>query len=104
MDQRIRRRAIREQLGRFILEGRDLDQTVRKGPPTPPPETNVNEWFQRVRRYVREILDSSYEARFISPPSSPSYSYGLPKEYNSLIEFLRRRLDALHKFVDEHGE
>jgi hypothetical protein len=101
LEQRFRKRAIREQLGRFILEGSDLDQITRKRPPAPPPDKEADAWFQNVRRYLREMLDSSYEARFISPESGPSYSHGVPKEYNDLIEGLRIRLAALHKFLDE---
>lgn len=101
LDQRFQNRAIREQLGRFIIEGHELWLVTAKGPPTPLPKKEANDWAERVRRYLLESLDSSYEARFVAPDPGISFDYGVPKEYENLIGDIRSRLDVLRHFVED---
>lgn len=100
LDQRFRNRAIREELGRFLKDGSGLRQKVFASPPTPPPEKEANAWYARVRKYLLEHLDSSYEARFASPDFGPSMSYGVPKEYENLITGIEARLAVLRRFIE----
>jgi hypothetical protein len=51
LDQRFRNRAVREQLGRFLVEGDALLHAVLKGPPAPPPDKEANEWDGQAKRY-----------------------------------------------------
>ena len=52
------------------------------------------------RKYLLEHLDSSYEARFVSPDFGPSMSYGVPKEYENLITGIEARLAVLRRFIE----
>ena len=81
LDQRYRNRAIREELGRFIKEGDGLVQKTFKGPPLPPPQMEVNDWYRRARKFLLKRLDSSYEARFVSTDPGLPIGYGLPQDY-----------------------
>ena len=101
LDQRYRNRAIREELGRFLSEGDVLLQKTFKGPPLPPPETEANDWFIRARQYLRERLDSSYEARFVSTDPGLPIDHGLPKDYEGLVSGIQRRLVVLRRFIEE---
>jgi Alpha/beta hydrolase family len=101
LDRRFRNRAIREQLGRFLLEGQKWEDIARKGPPVPLPEAEAQGWFDQTRRYLLQNLDSSYEARFVSPGQGLPYSYRVPKEYESLIRGMSLRLDMLRRFIEE---
>lgn len=102
IDQRFRNRAAREQLGNFIREGSTITHVLSQKPPVPLPETAANEWFARVRRYLLDHLDSSYEARFVSPDPGLPRSYGLPtKEHDNLMSGIQIRLAALRRFIEE---
>jgi pimeloyl-ACP methyl ester carboxylesterase len=101
LDQRFRNRSVREQLAQFVLEGDALRRRVQQGPPTPLPEAEANDWYARTRRYLRNYLDASYEARFVAPDPGLPMSYGLPKEYENLLIGILQRLDVLRRFLDQ---
>jgi len=101
LDQRFKNRSIREELGRFLKEGSGLRQKVFASPPMPPPEKEADAWYARVRTYLLDHLDSSYEARFVSPDFGPSMSYALPKEHENLITGIGARLAVLRRFIEE---
>lgn len=101
LDQRFRHRAIREHLGRFITEGNEILQTVFKGPPVPLPLNEVDDWYKRTIRYLKENLDYSYEARFTAPDRGLSFSYNLPRENENLIGAIKARLTVLRHFIEE---
>ena len=101
MDQRFRHRAIREHLGRLITEGNEILQTVFQGPPVPLPVNEVNDWYNRAIRYLKENLDYSYEARFTAPDPGLSFSYNLPREHENLIGAIKARLAVLRHFIEE---
>ncbi len=104
LNRRFRNRGMREQLGRFLLEGQDLENITRKGPPTRIPDAEADDWFNRTRRYLLQNLDSSYEARFVSPGQGLPYSYSVPEEYAKLIRGISLRLDILRRFIEELRE
>lgn len=107
LDQRYRNRAIRQELGRFLTEGNGLLQLLHKtakGPPSPPPEAEANDWYNRARQYLHEHLDSSYEARFVSPDPGLPIGHGLPDAYERLVSGIQRRLVALRRFIEELRE
>jgi hypothetical protein len=101
LDQRYLNRSVREALGRFLKEGDGLLQALFARPPLPIPEKEANEWYARVRKYLLDHLDSSYEARFVTPDFGPSMSYDLPKEHEHLIEGIKARMSALRHFIEE---
>ncbi len=101
LDQRFRNRAIRERLGDFIREGSELIRVIFIKPPAPLPKTEANEWYDRVRRYLLDHLDSSYEARFVSPDPGLPIGYGLPEEHEKLLSRIQRRLAVLRHFIEE---
>jgi hypothetical protein len=101
LDQRYRNRSVREALGRFLKEGDGLLQTLFIRPPQPIPEKEANGWYTRVRKYLSDHLDSSYEARFVTPDFGLSMSYGLPEEHEKFITGIKARMSALRRFIEE---
>lgn len=102
LDQRFKNRAVREQLGNFIKEGSAIKRMISQNPPVRLPEAEANEWFNRARQYLLTHLDSSYEARFVSPDPGPPISYGLPtKDHENLMSGVQIRLSALRRFIEE---
>lgn len=100
LDQRFKNRAVREQLGNFIRESSTITSVISQSSPLP--EAEANEWFKRVRQYLLTHLDSSYEARFVSPDPGPPIHYGLPtKDHENLMRGMQIRLTALRRFIEE---
>ncbi len=102
LDQRFKNRVVREQLGNFIREGSAITNAISQKPPGLLLETEANEWFTRVRKYLLTHLDSSYEARFVSPDPGLPRAYALPtKEHENLMSGMQIRLTALRRFIEE---
>lgn len=102
LDQRFKNRTVREQLGIFIREGSAITSLITQKPPGPLPQTEATDWFARVRKYLLAHLDSSYEARFVSPDPGLPISYDLPtKDHKDLMHGMQIRLTALRRFIEE---
>jgi pimeloyl-ACP methyl ester carboxylesterase len=102
LDQRFKNRTVREQLGNFIREGSAITNLIAQKPLGPLPEVEANEWFARVRKYLLAHLDSSYDARFVSPDPGLPISYDLPtKDHKDLMHGMQIRLTALRRFIEE---
>lgn len=99
--QEIQTKAVREQLGRFLIEGNALANNIRKGPPFPLPEKEATDWYIGVQKYLQANLDSSYGARFVATEPSLPITYGIPKEYESLFVGINQRLSVLRRFLEE---
>jgi len=98
LDQRLKKREIREQLGRFLFEGEQLRHGAFEKN-SPPPD--LTDWFRRVQSYLRDHLDYSYFARFVSPNRTGSFSYNLPAPNEDFINNIDPYLAALRSIIND---
>lgn len=90
-DAAARRKAIRERLGKFVDEGSILRDRAIQNQLSPSVKRDWNKWRAEVELYLRENLDSSYEARFKT----------MNIEGFMLSETIMNEITALYKILEE---
>lgn len=101
LDDKSRKRAIREALGEFLEEGRLLQRQCGNERETPPNE-EADDWAARTEAYLSEHRGQSYVSRFRS-------GAGLPMTMNSIASvphrnvwgYIHIRLSRLQQFIAE---
>lgn len=97
LDDRAKKIAIREQLGRLLAEGEQLKLRARRDVNKPPPFKESDEWLNRVAAYLDKEVSHSDTVQFLNPPMLPSYSFGIPKEHENLVNALEPYLAVLRQ-------
>ena len=98
---------IREQLNRFLIEGKDLRKAFVRGKSEraslPKATQRVGDWHKKVENYLEQSsIDRSYVARFgIRKHSIAGVEDGLPLKYNAIWQSLQDDLQHLEEFVSE---
>jgi cell division protein FtsB len=104
LDTRAKRKADKEELGRFMEEGQELLTKARE-PSLDPPETETWRWSMEVEVYLRQELDSSYIPRFHSqvelPPQTPLGVSIVSDKQRAVLQDLHTKLSRLHEFIVE---
>ena len=103
LDDRARRKAIREQLGAFLEDGRQL-RGACSNEQAPPPNAEADIWSQKSEDFLRQNLGESYVARFHNDA-------GLPLSMNSIVSIPHRklwggihtRMARLEQFIQEQS-
>jgi hypothetical protein len=89
-----RRKAVRQQLGKFLLEASSISETTCKTGPTPACVSVQKHWETKVERYLQSNLEPQYEERFRSHMTS----FGIP------WEDIRGDMNELEAFIREIGD
>jgi hypothetical protein len=85
-----------ERLAAYLIEAQQLRGQLQK---IPLPIAEHNEWVDRVNKYLRENLGSSYEARFSD--FSGMVFYGDGSERSQVSRSIDGRSRNLHEFMSE---
>ena len=103
IEERNRNRTIREELGRFLPEGEALRRKCLTNVSFPQLKREVAEWERRVEQYLLAHLDSSYAARFNSPPPDRgAYPAEIQNiEVMGLWGRISMQMEVLSRFMEE---
>jgi len=103
LDDRERRRAVREQLARFLDEGNSLMRRCLTNTQHPAPQKDANAWAARVVSYLGQSgLDASYASRFKNPPPPLPISHDkVPPEHDGLWRGLSSHIAVLTDIIRE---
>jgi hypothetical protein len=102
MDDKARRKAIREQLGQFLEEGEVLLRRCLTQVKDPPPVKEADEWLNKTYTYLKLELGSSEATQFLHPPlGPPGRSFTVPQDHDRLANALDRYLNALRAIIGQ---
>src|SRR5437016_3325577 len=98
---KITKRQVREELGKFLEEGKKILVKVHYGSELPFAECET--WDNTVKIWLEENLDSSFKARFTAPLGSPEAApRGIGSEEGRMMwSGVRFRMDRLTQFIEE---
>jgi len=104
LDEKIRKRKMRDALGIFLAEGQKLSASCAKER-EPPPIDEANEWSSDVERYLSQELGMSYVAIFYNTAGVPvGVSSILSIPHRSLASSIRARLYQLEQILKQLGD
>jgi hypothetical protein len=97
------RRQVREALGSFLEEGRQL--MIRCANETiPPPTADAEAWAQRVETYLHQNLDDSYIGRFRTGAGLPLAANSIQSiPHRNLWSGINIRISRLAEYIKEIG-
>jgi len=103
LEQRQQRREIRESLGGFLTQGRQLRSRCANEQ-EPPPNAEGDEWAATVETFLRERLGESYIARFQSDAGLPLSATSISSiPHRMLWGRINTRMARLQQFLEELG-
>jgi len=101
LDDKSRKQAIKDTLGRFLDEGRQLQRQCANEN-EPPPSEEADDWAARVEAYLIEHLGQSYVSRFRSPAGLPMAATSISSvAHRNLWGGICTRLSRLDQFIGE---
>lgn len=105
LDDKARRRRIREQLANLLEEGGQIRHiVVDPAQPLPILSQRANAWGLKVQAFLRTNLDESYVARFLSNAGLPIMtSPNISARYRNLWRTISNRMARLDQFIQELG-
>lgn len=86
-----------------MLEGESLKRKCLTQVDKPAPLDEVNDWATRVNNFLIKNLDSSFSARFLSPPTPLPISHGsgVPPTHDGLWGAIDTRVSVLRGFIQD---
>jgi hypothetical protein len=104
LDERIRRREIKEKLGLFLEQGKQLERLCNREL-DPPPKKEVEEWDQEVGQWLLDNLGRGFAHRFYSAGELGTVEFlGFKSEtHKHLFTDVRIRVTNLERFISELG-
>lgn len=104
LDNRAKRKDIRETLGIFLHEGEQLRGKCVNEKDLPPND-EANNWANKAEQYFLKELDASYITRFRSDVSLPLTICPISSiPHRNLWAGIRTRLYQLDKFIEQLGD
>ena len=101
LDDKSRRRAIKDSLGQFLNEG-SLLRGKCANENEPPPNKEADDWAARVEAYLTEYCGSSYVSRFRSDAGLPMVATSISsRDHRNLWGGIHTRLSRLEQFISE---
>ena len=99
LDDRAKRRVIREQLGKFLADGEQFKRTSLEEVGVPPPSKEVNQWAEKVSQYLEKEVSRADAVQFLNPPMLPFYTFGIPPAHENIVNGMERRLAVLRQIT-----
>ena len=101
LDERERRKAIRERLGKLLRDGERLLKEINGRPAAPTVE--VQDWIWAAEACLKAEFDTSYVARFYSDAGLLFYGLARPQSYQhgATWQLLNNRLTRIKEFIAE---
>jgi len=101
LDDRERRKAVRNALGAFLAEGRQLLSECANER-EPPPEQKAEDWAARTEAYLNEHLDAGHVALFRSGGGLPMTATSISSiPHRQLWSGIRVRVARLEQFISQ---
>lgn len=101
LDSKIQRQQLRESLGRFLIEGRELQEKC-SFQNREPPNAEADAWAEKVENFLQEKLDYGHIARFRDGSDLPVGANSIVSTpHRQLWGGLRVRLARLSQFIAE---
>ncbi len=93
------KKEIREQIGKFLEQGKMLLVAMDKEGLFP--EREIGQWDDEVKEWLNANLDTSYGAAFRNPKTHPPAPTGMRKQIRDTWVAVRFRTDNLREFLEE---
>lgn len=92
---------VHDQLGILLAEGEQLKRTTMQNTSQPPPFTDADQWVTRVSKLLKKDVSDAAATQFLNPPMMPSYSFGIPKDHESLVNGMEPYLAVLRQITGQ---